>query len=121
MVGGRTLKFHSHYITEGTLRASHRAISEPPHDHLGLPYHRSFAEDLADLPAGEPVELVFDLHPTSNIFDQGHRIRVTITFADRDNTQTPELSPAPTVSIYRNADYASYIILPIIPEDSQSQ
>ena len=67
------------------------------------------------LPTGEPVELVFDLHPTSNIFDKGHRIRVTITFADRDNTQTPELSPAPTVSIYRNANYASYIVLPVIP------
>jgi hypothetical protein len=71
---------------------------------------------VADLPIGEPVELVFDLHPTSNIFDEGHRIRITITFADRDNTLTPVLSPAPTVSVYRNADYASYIVLPVIPK-----
>lgn len=111
-------KGFSHYITEGTLRASHRATSSPPFHYMGLPYHRSFAEDLADLPK-EPVELIFDLYPTSNIFDAGHRIRVTITGADRDNALTPELSPPPTVSIYRNANYASYIILPIIPAASK--
>jgi hypothetical protein len=32
----------------------------------------------------EPVELVFDLLPTSYVFDAGHRIRVTITCADKD-------------------------------------
>jgi putative CocE/NonD family hydrolase len=116
-LGSRPPDFHSHYITEGTLRASHRTVSTPPFDYLNLPYHRSFAEDIADLPIGEPLELVFDLHPTSNIFDKGHRIRVTITFSDRDNTQTPELSPAPTVSVYRNSDYASYIVLPKIVQE----
>jgi len=120
-LGTRTSDFRSHYITEGTLRASHRAISTPPYEYLNLPYHRSFAEDIAELPIGEPVELVFDLHPTSNVFDEGHRIRVTITFADRDNTQTPELSPAPMVSIYRNINYASYIVLPVIPENTENQ
>jgi putative CocE/NonD family hydrolase len=118
--GGANPSFHSNYITEGTLRASHRAISTPPYEKLGLPYHRSFAEDITELPTGEPVELVFDLHPTSNIFDKGHRIRVTITFADRDNTQTPILSPAPTVSVYRNPDYVSYITLPVIPPPSNA-
>jgi putative CocE/NonD family hydrolase len=104
----------SHYITEGTLRASHRTVSTPPYDNLGLPYHRSYAEDIADLP-GRPVELVFDLLPTSYAFDVGHRIRITITCADKDNALTPELNPPPTVSLYREADYASYIMLPIIP------
>ena len=27
------------YVTEGALRASHRAAAEPPYDNLGLPYH----------------------------------------------------------------------------------
>jgi putative CocE/NonD family hydrolase len=118
---GRTPIFRSNYITEGTLRASHRALSPAPYDNLDLPYHRSFAEDVAELPVGEPVELVFDLHPTSNIFDQGHRIRVTITNRDRDNMETQPQSPAPTVSVYRNADNASYIVLPVIPVASESQ
>jgi putative CocE/NonD family hydrolase len=104
----------SHYITEGTLRASHRVLSEPPFDYLGLPYHRSFEEDVVALPQ-EPVELFLDLHPTSNLFDVGHRIRVTVTCSDRDNALTPELQPSPTVTMYRNSDYPSHIVLPIIP------
>ena len=104
----------SKYITEGNLRASHRAVSTAPYEYLGLPYHRSFAEDIADLP-DQPVELVFDLIPTSYIFPAGHRIRVTITCADKDNALTPELTPAPIVHLYRDADHASYIVLPIIP------
>jgi putative CocE/NonD family hydrolase len=120
-IGARTPEYRSHYITEGTLRASHRAMSTPPLENLSLPYHRSFAEDIKELPIGEPVELAFDLHPTSNIFNQGHRIRITITGADRDNTQTPEISPAPTVTVYRNATYTSYIVLPVIPGDSKNQ
>ncbi len=104
----------SHYITEGTLRASHRALSEAPFkNYLGLPYHRSYEEDIVDLPVNEPVELVFDLHPTSNVFDAGNRIRVTITNADSDNFRTPELLPPPTVSIYRDGQHASYVSLPV--------
>jgi putative CocE/NonD family hydrolase len=105
---------YSQYVTEGNLRASHRAISTAPYENLGLPYHRSYAEDIADLP-DEPVELVFDLMPTSYIFEAGHRIRVTITGADKDTALTPQLDPPPTVQIYREADHASYIELPIIP------
>jgi putative CocE/NonD family hydrolase len=105
---------YSKYITEGNLRASHRAISTAPYGYLGLPYHRSYAEDIADLP-GQPVELVFDLLPTSYVFDAGHRIRVTITCSDKDTGLTPQLDPPPTVHLYRKADHASYIVLPIIP------
>lgn len=111
---------YSHYITEGTLRASHRTTSPPPYNNLGLPYHRSYAEDVVPVPE-EPVELVFDLLPTSNIFDQGHRIRLTITCADKDTALTPELSPPPTVSIYRNENFVSYISLPIIPQVQEEE
>jgi putative CocE/NonD family hydrolase len=105
---------YSRYVTEGNLRASHRAISSAPFEYLGLPYHRSYAEDATDL-TSQPVELVFDLLPTSYVFATGHRIRVTITCADRDNAQTPQLDPPPTVQLYRDADHASFIELPIIP------
>jgi hypothetical protein len=107
---------NSYFITEGTLRASHRALSTPPFDNLGLPYHRSYAEDVAELP-NEPVELVFNLYPTSYIFDTGHRIRITITCADKDNFLTPQLDPPPTVSLYRDADHPSSIVLPVISQE----
>ena len=108
----------SNYVTEGSLRASHRKVSTPPYDYLGLPYHRSFAEDIAPLPA-EPVRLEFDLHPTANLFDAGHRIRVTITCADRDNQQTPEFEPPPVITLFSDPTRPSSIVLPIIPADAE--
>ncbi|MBN2302841.1 MAG: CocE/NonD family hydrolase [Anaerolineae bacterium] len=109
---------YSRYITEGTLRASHRALHDAPYNYVGLPYHRSFEADLVPLPSdGTPVELVFDLQPTSNVFDAGHRIRITITGADDENFQTPRLDPPPTVRVYRSANYPSHIVLPVIPAE----
>lgn len=108
----------SQYVTEGTLRASHRALSTPAYNNLSLPYHRSYKSDNVPL-VDEPVELVFDLHPTSNIFNAGNRIRITITGADRDNTSTPEQTPSPVVSILRNSAHASYVTLPLVPVSAQ--
>jgi len=103
------------YITEGNLRASHRALSEASFDNFGLPYQRSYEEDIAQIPLGEPVELVFDLLPTSKLFHKGNRIRITVTGADADNFETPILDPAPEIRLLRNATYASFVDLPIIP------
>ncbi|MGE5597763.1 MAG: CocE/NonD family hydrolase, partial [Bacteroidota bacterium] len=83
----------SRYVTEGAMRASHRAVAPPPYDFLGLPYHRSYERDIASLPINEPVELVFDLLPMAKVFRRGHRLRLTVTCADRDNAVTPALDP----------------------------
>ena len=104
---------YSDYVTEGWLRASHRALAEPPYDRLGLPYHRSHAEDVAPLPS-EPVELVFDLLPTSKIFRAGHRIRLTIAGSDYGNFATPVTLPAPRMSIHRAGERTSRLILPVV-------
>jgi putative CocE/NonD family hydrolase len=103
------------YVTEGNLRASHRALNEAPYNNLALPYHRSFEQDVTPIPAGKPVELVFDLLPTSKLFRKGNRIRVAIACADADNFDTPILDPVPEMRLMRNATYASFIELPIIP------
>jgi hypothetical protein len=108
-------KGKSTYVTEGNLRASHRALSEASFNNLGLPYQRSYESDLTPIPVGEPVELVFDLLPTSKLFHKGNRIRITITGADADNFETPILDPAPEIRLLRNTTYASSIDLPIIP------
>lgn len=104
----------SHYITEGTIKASYRALGEAPYDYLGLPFHRSYKEDAVQLKPGEPVELVFDMEPTSNVFDAGNRIRLTITCADRDNAETKDINPAPKVTLYRDKIRASRISLPVV-------
>ncbi|MFB0502431.1 MAG: CocE/NonD family hydrolase, partial [Candidatus Bathyarchaeia archaeon] len=58
----------SRYVTEGVQKASHRAVHNPPFDYLGLPWHRSFKEDIVNLVPGAPAELSFDMHPISHIF-----------------------------------------------------
>ena len=105
---------HAEYITEGKIRASHRVLHEPPYDNLGLPWHRSFEADMLPLPAGEPVELVFDMRPTANLFDAGNRLRITITGADADTFETPALDPAPAYTVYRDAAQPSYVELPLL-------
>jgi uncharacterized protein len=105
----------SHYVTEGSLRASNRATADPGFDYLGMPWHRTFAADAAPLPKGKPVELAFDLFPTSNLFDAGHRIRVTVTGSDKANALTPEQTPPPRLVLHREKGHASHIVLPIIP------
>jgi putative CocE/NonD family hydrolase len=101
---------------QGRLRASHRVLATAPYNFLGLPWHRSFEEDIIDLTPGEPAELVFDVLPTSYVFKAGHRIRLTINCASKHVLEFLEFSPPPVVSVYRNTNHASYISLPIIAE-----
>ena len=105
---------NSTYITEGALRASHRVLAPAPYDNLGLPYRNHFQSELKPLPAGEPVELVFDLLPTAYQFGPGKQIRITVAFADADNFDTPVLSPAPELRLLRSGEQASYVELPIV-------
>ena len=56
---------------------------------------------------------MMDLHPTSTVFNAGHRIRVTIMCADADNTETPPSSEG-AISVYRDREHPSSIMLPIV-------
>ena len=103
----------SAYITEGTLRASHRKLSQAPFNNLGLPYHSHYQSDLMPIPAREPIELVFSLLPTSYRFHKGNRIRIMVAFADADNFETPVINPAPKLHLLRDTNHLSFIQLPV--------
>jgi hypothetical protein len=47
------------------------------------------------------------------IVRKGHHLRLVVTFSA--GASTPQVSPAPTVTIYRDAKRRSAIALPIIP------
>jgi predicted acyl esterase len=98
---------------EGRLRASMRALAKAPYDNLGLPWHPGTEASRQPLVPGEPVELSFDLLPMSYLFKAGHRIRITLQFADA--RATPKLDPAPQVTVLHRAGAASRIDLPVIP------
>ncbi|NTV56979.1 MAG: CocE/NonD family hydrolase [Deltaproteobacteria bacterium] len=102
------------YVTEGILRASHRAIGKASFENLGLPWHNHFQSELQTVPAGEPIELVFDILPTAFEFSKGRRIRVSIAFADADNFDTPVIAPAPVLHLLRDKDHPSFIELPLL-------
>jgi len=105
-------KGHSTYITEGTLRASHRMMVDAPYNNLGLPFYRHYESDLQLIKTDEPIELSIDLLPTAWLLHRGSRMRVTIVFADADNFDTPILHPAPEVHLLRDIDHPSYLELP---------
>ena len=106
----------SHYVTNGMIKASNRALSTQfPWTDLGMPYHRGYDVDAQPLTPGQPVELVFDSYPISYIFRAGNRIRITITGSFQVNYAGMIETPPPTVSIYHDVTHASYIDLPVIP------
>jgi putative CocE/NonD family hydrolase len=107
-------KGNSTYITEGNLRASHRALGKATFDNLGLPWHNHYQTELEEIPPEEPVELVLDLLPTAFKFSKGRRIRVAIAFADADNFDTPVMEPAPVVHVLRDKNHPSFIDLPLV-------
>ena len=67
------------------------------------------------IPAAEPVELAFGLQPAAHRFATGNRIRLTVTFADADNYETPVLDPPPRARVHRGGQYASSVELPLGP------
>jgi len=103
----------SAYISEGTLRASHRKLSQAPFNNLGLPYHSHYKSDLSPIPVGEPIELSFSLLPTSYRFHKGSRIRISLVCADADNFDTPVINPAPKLKLLRGMNHPSFIQLPV--------
>jgi hypothetical protein len=102
------------YVTEGNLRASHRKQGAAPFDNLGLPFHTHFEADRIPIPAGQPVELIFNLLPTAYRFPPGSRIRISVAFADADNFETPRLDPPPALSLLRDERHPSRVQLPVV-------
>jgi predicted acyl esterase len=63
---------------------------------------------------GEIVELKFDLLPIFYEFKKGHRIRLTLTCADKDNTNSHKIFAESEITVYQNAKYPSNIELPLL-------
>jgi len=106
------------YITDGEFRPLHRKIltDEPPYKML-IPYHSYKKEDSAPLIPGEIMELKFGLHVTSVLIKKGHRIKIAIAGADKDTFIRYPAEGRPTITIFRNKEFPSYIELPIIKKE----
>jgi putative CocE/NonD family hydrolase len=100
-------------VTDGRVRAALSAERDAPWDVLGTPWHRAEEADYDELEPGEPRRMRIDLLPTSYVFAEGHRIRVTITGADVRESMRPEFEPQPLLTVHRDAVRASKLVLPV--------
>lgn len=103
-----------HYITEGMLRALHRAAAEAPAEYRTTwPYRTFFRKDAKTLQPGIPVRLEFALLPVSWTLKRGSRLRLSIGGADADHfPQVPHGYP-PLLSLFVGAEEGSFIELPM--------
>jgi uncharacterized protein len=102
------------YVTEGMLRARHRAISTAaaPYRTFG-PRHSFAAEDTLPLVPGTMVELPFELSATSVRVRAGDRLRLALAGADRAMFALYPAGATPTWTVFRSATAASWIDLPM--------
>ena len=100
------------YNMHGQFRASHRALGKAPYDTMGLPWH-SFTREAVRPLSDTPSEVAFEMLPLSYIFKAGHRIRLTLFFADSASPGAP--AAAPRVTLVRSPAMPSSVTLPIIP------
>jgi hypothetical protein len=102
------------YVTEGVLRAIHRAEAPPPSYYRATWPWRSFSRAAAKpMPIGEAQLLRFALLPTAWRFSKGSRIRLSISGADADHfVQTPHGRP-PLLTIRSGGEQATMLELPV--------
>jgi len=101
------------YVTEGLLRAIHRAEAPAPRHYKTTWPWRTFArKDARPMPAGEPELLRFALLPTAWRFAAGSRIRLSIAGGDADHfVQTPHGRP-PLLTVMSGGEKATMLELP---------
>jgi putative CocE/NonD family hydrolase len=102
------------YVTEGVLRAIHRAEAPPPRNYRTTWPWRTFARrDARPMPVGTPQLLRFALLPVAWRFAKGSRLRLSISGADADHfVQTPHGRP-PVLKVMSGGDKASMLELPV--------
>lgn len=101
------------YVTEGLLRALHRAEAQPPKAYQATWPWRTFARaDARPMPIGEPQSMKFAMLPISWRFAKGSRIRISLAGADSDHfAQTPHGRP-PRITLHSGGADGSMIELP---------
>jgi putative CocE/NonD family hydrolase len=98
------------YVTEGMLRALHRA-HRGRHPATGAPQRTFTRAAAAPLARGEIAELVFDLLPISYRFAAGHRVRLALAGGDADSFVAARPT---TLELHRTRARPSRLELPVV-------
>jgi len=103
------------YLDEGILRVIDRKHVDPkslPYEPLG-PAHSFLRKDAEPLTPEEPAKISFALYPTSVLLRKGHRIRLALAGADTSAFQRYPRNGGSTWTVYREAQRASFLDLPV--------
>jgi putative CocE/NonD family hydrolase len=103
------------YLDEGILRLIDRKEVAPktlPYEPLG-PAHSFLRKDAEPMTPGEPTRIRLSLYPTSVLLRKGHRIRIALAGADAGIFQRYPPDGTTTWKVYREAQRASFIELPV--------
>jgi predicted acyl esterase len=108
-------------LTEGELRAVHRAVIDKPGHETLLPFHSFEEKEGQAMVPGEVTTITFALLPVSALVRQGHAIRVAIAGHDKDTfIRVPETGD-PVIRVFRQKENASWIDLPVIHHESRTE
>jgi len=108
-------------LTRGWLKASHRAVDESK-SMPWQPYHPHLKPE--PVIPGKIYEYAIEIRPTSNLFREGHRIKLQIASLDLPEPfiRGPKphhlaISKTTLHRIHRSKKYKSYLLLPVIPRN----
>lgn len=102
------------YITEGMLRALHRATSSCPNDYqTSWPYRRFFRQDAKLLSPGIAERFEFALLPVSWTLKKGSRLRISITGADANHFPPVPNGMPPRLDFLLGGQNGSFVDVPL--------
>lgn len=109
----------AHLLTEGFLRASHRALdldrSQVVGDEVVVPFHPHTRDTIEPPVPGVLHEYHIEVWPTAKSLQPGHRLRVDLYAADTPNHLNLVRPTLTTVSL--DAANPSYLLLPVATAD----
>lgn len=90
-------------VAFGRLALSHRKLTKPPYDTLGLPWHSGRSGDVQAVKPGTPYPLAIALSPTAKRFRAGYRLRFSIRGADPRQRNIAQIrrTPPETLTLVR--------------------
>jgi len=112
----------SSWISDGQLRASLRRISPERSRRNAFgdvirPWYTF--ERHEDVPAGQVVEYLIEMAPTSNVFAAGHRIRVDVQPLAEGYVDSARTGGVGVLDVLQGGRQASSILVPVVPHRCQ--
>lgn len=104
---------NSRQITDGHLRASKRKTCPAPYEFLDRPWNSGDGCDVRKLVPGKPYKLDVDLMPINYILKAGHRLRVSVTCAEKGFYYLQPEHGA-EIQVYHNMICPSYLEMKVL-------